>query len=316
LAPTGSGAQPRHPHAAPPILITEQTEVAKAPPPAVDEREAVPVLARVAVAATTAAPPVRAVPVAAAISVPVTPAAVPATRVAPDGATPETPARPKKYWRKHRTRSAVALFARNSVSTAKRAWEAVWGMLLEWVGCLHRARFPMAEKSPPVSATNEPFKEECWMTQIEFDILEKMHRSAAQKQAQSTVDEEPTRAVAPATPAPSRRYWRKYRLSSTMVVHARNSMSSVKQMWSAVSGPVVEYVRLVDSFVRDCHTLGRDSPVPTPATGVIASVGGSNGTLRSTAHHSALALVQWLREPMRPRRASSRGSVTRFSRRR
>ena len=317
LAPTGNGAQPRHPCAAPPILITELAEVAEAPPPAVDEREGVPVLARMAVAATTAAPPVRAVPVAAAIPVPVTSPAVPATRVAPDGATPKTPARPKKYWRKHRTRSAVALFARNSVSTAEQAWEAVWGMLLEWVGRLRRALFPMVEKSPPMSETNEPFKEECWMTQIEFDILDKMHRSAAQKQAQSTVDEEPTRAVAPATPAPSRRYWRKYRLTSTMAMCARNSMSSVKRMLSAASGPVVEYVRsVVDSFVRNCHMLGRDSPVPTPATGVIASVGGSNGTLRSTAHHSALALVQWLREPMRPRRTSSRGSATRFSQRR
>lgn len=315
FAPTGSGTQPRHPHASPPILITEQTEVAEAPPPAVDDRQA-PVLARVAVAATTAAPPVRAVPVAAAIPVPVTPATVPVTRVAPDGATPETSARRKTYWRQHRTRSTVAVFARNSVKTVKQAWEAVWGMLLEWVERVLRALFPMVEKSPPVSATKEPLKEECW-TQIEFDILEKIDPSAVQKQAHSTVDEEATPAVTPTTPAPSRRYWHKYRLSSTLAVCARNSMSSVKRMWSAVSGPVVGYVlSVVDSFVRDCHMLGGDSRMPTPATGVSTSVGGSNGKLRSTAHHSALALVQWLREPMSPRRTSSRDSATRFSQRR
>jgi len=318
----GNETQPRHQYATQPLLKTEQAEVAEAPPPAVDEREAVPVLERVAVAAATAAPCVRAVPVAVAIPVPVTPAAVPVTRVVPGGATPETPARPQKYWRKHRTRSAVAVFARNSVSTVKQTWEAVWGMLVEWVGRVRRALFPVVEKSPPLSVAEEPFTEECWM-QIEFDILEKLHPRAAQKQARFAVKEEPTPASAPAMPAPSRRYWIKYRLSST-VVYARNSMCSVKRMWSAVSGPIVEHVRsLVDSFVRDCHTLARDhrmlfrvSPAPTPATGLSASADSSNRRPRSTAHHSALALVQWLRQPMRPPRASSRGSAARFSQRR
>ena len=227
LATTGNETQPRHQYAAPPHLKAEQAEVAEAPPPTVDEQEAVPILARVAVAAT-AAPSVRAVPVAAAIQVPVTPAAVPVTRVVPGGATPETPARPQKYWRKHRTRSAVAVFARNSVSTVKQTWKAVWGMLVEWIGRVLRALFPVVEKSPPVSVAEEPFTEECWM-QIEFDILEKLHPRAAHKQAQFAAKEESTPASAPAMPAPSRKYWSKYRLSST-VVYARNSICSVKRM--------------------------------------------------------------------------------------
>ena len=310
-ATTGNETQPQHQYAAPPPLLkTEHAKVAEVPPPAVDERKAVPVLARVAVAAT-AAPSVRAVPVAAAVRVPVAPAAVSVTRVVPGGATPETPARPQKHWREHRTRSAVAVFARNSVSTVKQAWEAIWGMLVEWVGRVLRALFPVVEKRPPVSVAEEPFTEECWM-QIEFDILEKLHPRAAHKQAQFAVKEEPTRASAPAIPAPSRKHWSKYRLSST-VVYARNSICSVKRMWSAVTGPKVEYVRsLVDSFVRDYHTLARDcrmlfrvSPVPTPATGLSAPVDRSNRKARFTAH----LLVQWLQQPMRPPRASNRGSA-------
>jgi hypothetical protein len=188
------------------------------------------------------------------------------------------------------------------VSTVKQAWEAVWGMLVEWVGRVRRTLFPMVEKSP-LSVAKESSKDACW-TPIEFDVLEKMHPSAAQKQAQTTVKEERT---PPAMPARSRTYWRKYRLNSTMAVYARNSMSSVKGMWSAVSGPVVVYFRsVVDSFVRDCHMLRRNSPVPTPATEVSASVDGSNGKPRSTAHRCTLALVQWLRQPMSPLRASSR----------
>ena len=273
LAATGNETQSLHQYAAPPPLLkTERAKVAEVPPPAVDERKAVPVLARVAVAAT-AAPSVRAVPVAAAVQVPVAPAAVSVTRVVPGGATPETPARAQKYWRKDRTRSAVAVFARNSVSTVKRAWEAVWGMLVDWVGRVLRALFPVVEKRPPVSVAEEPFTEECWM-QIEFDILEKLYPSGAHKQAQFAVKEEPRSSV-PTIPAPSRKYWGKYRLSST-VEYARNSVCSVKQMWSAVTGPKVEYVRsLVDSFVRDYHTLARDcrmlfrvSPMPPPATGL------------------------------------------------
>jgi hypothetical protein len=257
LATTGNGA-----------------EVAEAKPTAVDEREAVPVLARVAVAAASAAPPVRAVPVAAAIPIPVTPVAVPFTRVAPGGATPETPARPRKYWRRHRTRSAVAEFARRSVSTVKQAWQAIWGMLVEWVGRVRGTLFPMVEKRPPVNVAKEPSKEE-WWTAIEFDVLERMHPSAAQKQA----------------------------------LYARNSMSSVKGMWSAVSGPVAVYFRsVVDSFVRDCRMMRRDSPAPTPVPEVSASVDSGNGKPRSTAHRCTLALVQWLRQPMSLPRASVNGS--------
>src|SRR5215470_14020733 len=151
LATTGNETQPQQQHAAPPPLLkTEHAKVAKVPPPAVNERKAVPVLGRMAVAASTA-PFVRRVPVAAAIPVPVTPAALPVTCVVPGGAIPEIPARPQKYWRKHRTRSAVAVLAKNSISTFKQAWEAVWGMLVEWVGRVRRALFPMVEKRPPVS---------------------------------------------------------------------------------------------------------------------------------------------------------------------
>jgi len=184
-------------------------------------------------------------------------------------------------------------------------------MLGEWVGRASRALFPVVEKKPPVSATKASLTEECWM-QIEFDILEKLHPRAAQKQAQIAVKEESTPAAAPAMPAPSRNYWRKYRPSSTVVVSARNSMSSVKRMWSAVSEPIVEYVRsVVKSFVRDYRMLSRASLVPTPAAGVSASVDGNNGKPRATAHRNAIALVHWLRQPMRPPRVSSRGSKSR-----
>jgi hypothetical protein len=169
----------------------------------------------------------------------------------------------------------------------------------------------VVEKSPPVSATKESSTEECWM-QIEFDILEKLHPRAAQRQAQIAVKEEPTPTAAPALPAPSRKYWRKYRPSSMVVVYARNSMSSVKTMWLAAGEPIVPYVHsVVESFVRDCRMLFRASLVTTPATGVRASVDGNNRKPRSTAHRNAIALVHWLQQPMSPPRVSSRGSKSR-----
>jgi len=254
LATTGNETRPQHQYAAPALLKAKQ-EVGETPPPTVDERDAVPLLTRVAVAAT-AAPSVRAIPVAAAIQVPVTPEALPVTRVVPSGAT-ETPARPQKYWRKHQTKSAVAVFARNSVSTVKQTWETVWGMLVEWVGRVLRALFPVVEKSRPVNVAEGSFTEECWM-QSEFDILEKLLARAAHKQAQFAVIEELPPASVPAMPAASREYWSKYRLNST-VVYSRNSICSVKRMCSAVSGPIVEYVRsVVDSFLRDYQTLAQD----------------------------------------------------------
>jgi general secretion pathway protein A len=304
LVSTGNHAQSWHPDAIRPLLIIEKADVAEAPTPAVGEREAVPLLARAAVAAAAAAPPVRVLPVTAANPVSVTPESVPVTRVAPGGASSETPARPRRYWRKHRTKSAAAVFARNSISSVKQASEAVWRVLVEWVGRVRRTLFPMVEKSLLVQ---EPWKEECW-TQIKFDIPEKINRSAAQKQVQMTVKEEPTPATAPAMPAPSRRHWRKHRLSSTIVACARNSASSVNRIWSAMSGPFVEYAgSVVDSFARDCHTLGwvrrmlfPVSPVPSLVTGVSPPFDGSNRKLMSRAHHSARALIQWLRQPMSP----------------
>jgi len=315
LAATANETQDQY--VAPPLPAAEQRDVAEAPPRAAAEREAVPALARAAVAAATAAASVGAVPAAAAVPVPVTPeaaqtaAAGPVTPVVPSDATPETPARRRRYWRKHRSRSVVARIARNSVSTVKQAWEACWGILGEWVGRASRALFPVVKKKPPVSATKESLTEECWM-QIEFDIVEKLHPRAAQKQAQIALKEESTPAAALMMPAPSRNYWRKYRPSSTVVVSARNSISSVNRMWSAVSEPIVEYVRSVaKSFVRDCRMSFRASLVPTPAAGVSASVDGNNGKPRATAHRNAIALVHWLRQPMRPPRVSSRGSKSR-----
>ena len=317
LAATPNETQPQAQYVAPLLPAAEQGDVAEAPPPAVTEREAVPALARAAVAAATAAASVGAVPTAAAVPVPVTPeaaqtaAAGPVTPVVPSDTTPETPARRRRYWRKHRSRSVVARIARNSVSTVTQAWEACWGMLGEWARRARRALFPVVKKKPPVSAIKESLTEECWM-QIEFDIVEKLHPRAAQKQAQIAVKGESTPAAAPAMPAPSRKYWRKHRPSSTVVVSARNSMSSVKRMWSAVSEPSVDYVRsVVKSFVRDCRVLFRASLVLTPAAGVSASVDGSNGKPRSTVQRNAIALVHWLQQPMRPPRVSSRGSKLR-----
>jgi len=169
----------------------------------------------------------------------------------------------------------------------------------------------VVEKKPQMSPTQESSTEECWM-QIEFDILEKLHPRVAQKHAQIAMKGESTPAAAPAMPAPPGKYWRKHRTSSTVVVFTRNSMSSVKRLWLSVSEPSVEYFRsVVKSFVRDCRVLFRASLVPTPATGVSASVDGNNGKPRATAHKNAIALVHWLRQPMRPPRLPSRGSKSR-----
>jgi hypothetical protein len=305
-ATTGNETQPRHQYASLALLKAKQAEVAETPPLTVDEKEAAPLLARVAAGASEA-PSVRAIPVATAIHVPVTPADVRDARVARGGAT-EPPARPQKYWRKRRTRSALAVFANNSASTVKQTWEAVWGMFVGRIGHVLRALFPVVEKSTSVSVAEGPFTEKCWM-QSEFDVLEKLLARAAHKQAQSAVKEELSMASAAAMAAASRKYWSKYRLSST-VRYTRSSIYSLKRMWSAVSHPIVEYVlSVVDSFVTDYETLVRDCrmlfqvpPGSTPVTGLSPSVDRSNRKPRSKAQR----LIQWLRQPMRPTRASGR----------
>src|SRR5215472_13730894 len=71
-ATRGNETQTQHPYTAPPLLKAKQAEVAESLPPAEDEKEAVPLLARVAVAATAAPSVGAATPVAAATRVPVT----------------------------------------------------------------------------------------------------------------------------------------------------------------------------------------------------------------------------------------------------
>jgi hypothetical protein len=111
------------------------------------------------------------------------------------------------------------------------------------------------------------------------------------------------REVGARTAAAAMQVWRKLRSRPTMMVNARNAVSSVRRV-SAASKPVIEYVcAVVNSFVRDCRICFRDcrmlfhtSKVSTAAK---TTVDGNNGEPRSAAHRSAVAVF---------RRVSSGGS--------
>jgi hypothetical protein len=163
----------------------------------------------------------------------------------------------------------------------------------------------MMEKARPGSAAQvgskpERSMQQSWMQQIEFDILEELPPRVPSKHAQVALKESAVPVTDSATAAPSR---------TAGAAFVRDSLSSICRTWSAVSDSMTWYVRsVVDSFVHDCRMFVRVSSAPTPVTGVNAAVPGPKP--RPAAQRNALAVVDWLRQPISPPRVLRRNSTT------
>jgi general secretion pathway protein A len=111
-------------------------------------------------------------------------------------------------------------------------------------------------------------------------------------------------------------YWRTHRSRSAVAVFASNAAAAVQRAWHAFTPPLVQYPRSISrSFLRDCRTLFRVLPLPTPALEPDSSAEGANE--KSVTHRNVLAgLVNWLRQPVTPGNIFSNRSPARSVHRR
>ena len=210
-------------------------------PLVVAESEFQPHYGRVASFRAIERPAPSSVPIQPAVKVDPVPAVAPPTAVeslepmAPTtyASTPGRFSEIPKYWRRYRSRSAVAVLARNSVASVQRAWEAFTHRFVDYARSARIALFSVFERSALSSVPMKP-----------------------------AVKVDPVPAVAPPTPVeslepvapttyastPGRfseipKYWRRYRSRSAVAVLARNSVASVQRAWRAFTHRFVDYAR-------------------------------------------------------------------------
>lgn len=312
--PTPILTRPQHRCTVPPTPV-QPVAVSELLFPTLTEKEPTPVPMRVSqvvadVAATRMEAPSIPVPATSTVSdsalettLPVGP--LPPTSDAPSNVSPQRVG----YWRKHRSRPAVV--GRNAMSAVEQALEAMRTNLADSFRRFHGALPPVAGKSRWWSASRDRSTEksrtpQSWMQQIEFDILDEI-RPRVSPQLPKVA-----RNAVPAVAATFAKYWRSY-CSMTVVAHfARYSLSSTKRAYSAGSENLARYLRgVVYSFVRDCRMFVRFSAGRTPALGVSAAVDTCQPKPASGAHSNALAVVNWLRQPIGPPRGGGRSASPR-----
>jgi type II secretory pathway predicted ATPase ExeA len=202
------------------------------------------------------------------------------------------------YWRKHRSRWPVAVFARNSVASLRRSWLAFTDQCASVARAVRCAVFPPAEKNTRPPVASQRFTPG-WLAQIDFGIF-KDPVAAVHKGSQAAAEEHPLPAVPPPAPVQSPRYWRRHRSRPNVAAFARNAAVSVQRAWHALTHPFVFYVRSVSqSFVRDCRVFFRSLAPPMPALEFGSSTEGADE--KSPALRNVLApLLNWLRQPISP----------------
>ncbi len=188
------------------------------------------------------------------------------------------------YWRRHRSRSAVVVFARNCTASIRRVWNALTHLAVRGTQPA-RGEHPAAAVSPPA--------------------LREFPKPVA----------DPVRSAAPNESSGIAKYWRSHRFGSAVAMFARNSIASVHRVLHSFTHPVVRYARsVVHSFVRDCRRLSGDVTVATPAVQCASPADGTNET--STNPRNTLApIVSWLRKPITPTHISSNRSPARSAHR-
>jgi len=172
------------------------------------------------------------------------------------------------YWRRHRSRSVVAVFARNSGAWMRRGWQGLVNSLVECAQYGRKGLHSFAGFPKAVTRTRAP----------------------------------------KATPGRLRQlstYWWRHR--PAMGASVGNAGAAVRRGWHALTDPTISYVRSVSrSFVHDGRMLlGMVTP-PTPALEHGASMDGVQQ--KAVAHRNALAPIkQWLNQPIMPRRGRTVG---------
>lgn len=218
------------------------------------------------------------------------------------------------YWRKHRSRSPVAVFARNSIASLRRSWLAFTDQ------CASVARSVRSAVLPPVGKTGLPPVASQrftpgWLAQIDFGIF-KDPPAAVHQGSQTAAEEHPLPAVPPPPPVQFPKHRPRHRSRPNVAAFARSSAGSVQRTWHALTHPLFSYMRSVSqSFVRDCRLFFRSLVPPTPALEFGSSNGG--GGEKSTTLRDVLApLLNWLRQPLTPGPFSRNRSATRSAHRR
>src|SRR5271169_809129 len=167
-----------------------------------------------------------------------------------------------QYWRRHRSRSAMAAFARRSAVSVQRGWHAFTHSFVDYARSVRLALFPVDEKQAPPSVAKHRFTASGW-AQMGFDIFKDLF-AAVSKRIQATVKKKPGPAVSPPaalkSPEPVARpaypstagkssevpqYWRRHRSRSAVAAFARRSAASVQRGWHAFTHSFVDYARSV-----------------------------------------------------------------------
>ena len=226
-------------------------------------------------------------------------------------APPPAPVESPGYWRRHRSRSAVAALGRNSSAAVQCAWHGFTGAFVNYARSVRLALFPVIEKPRATSEATRRFAANCW-AQIEFDIFTDPV-VAVQKLAQAAAKEDPVPAAS--APVESPGYWRRHRSRSAVAALGRNSSAAVQCAWHGFTGAFVNYPRSVSrSFVRDCRLLFRGLTLPMPAVEVGSSAEAANE--KSVTNRNVLApAVNWLRQPVSPANIFSNRSLARSAHR-
>src|SRR5208283_44366 len=191
-----------------------------------------------------------------------------------------------RHWRRYRSRSAVAVLARNSVASVQRAWHAFTHRLVDYARSARIAPFSVFERPAPPSVPSRS--------------AVNLNPVPAEASPAPVVAPKPVARTANAPTSgessQNREHWRRNQSRSAVAVFPRSSVASVQRAGHAFSHPFVDYAHSVShSFIRDCRLMFRALTLSTPALELGSSANGA--TAKSAIHRSVLApIVHWLRQ--------------------
>ena len=258
--------------------------------------------------------------------------------------TNPAPVESPKHWQRHPSRSAVAMFARNSAASVGRVWQAATSSFVSYARYTRLAWFSVIQKLLPPSVANHPAAKKDavpvvtdpapvespkhWQRHPSLSGVVILARNSAASvgrawrvfvhrlaPAPSLKSPKPVaRPDAPSAPAWSNGIVKsqgRRRSLSAVAINARNSAASVRRAWHAFTQPLLCYAHDVShSFVRDCRRWFRSITPPTPVLDFGSS--SNSASEKSAMHQNLLApIVHWLRRPMNRGQISSHRSQAR-----
>ncbi|MGB9514500.1 MAG: AAA family ATPase [Candidatus Acidiferrum sp.] len=201
-------------------------------------------------------------------------------------APPAAPVKSPKYWRRHRSRSVVAVFSHQLTSSSQRVWHAFTHAFANYVSYICLALFPSIKRTGLASGARQHFSSTCW-AQTDFDLYK-----------DQAIAKEAPAPLAPPAPVECPKYWRRRR--SRWAVAAFGYHSTFQRIWHAFSHVFVCYVPSVSrSFVYDCRLFFRALIVSMPVLEFSSSPDDVGERLPSRRNVFA-PIVNWLRQPFTP----------------